>query len=331
MTARVLITTAYLEPGGEVDRLLADAGCETVFRRAADRKARGERLVDVVGEVDAIVAGTDSFDADVIDAAHRLTVIGRCGVGYDNIDVEAATRQGVAVTFTPGVNRSSVAELVIGQLVNGARLLPQNIAAIRAGAWDQPSGTELGGSVLGIAGLGSIGKAVAVIARAMGMTVMAFDPHFDSSFAARHGIEEATLDQVLAASDFLTLHMALDETTRNLIDTPRIAAMKPGAFLVNTARGGIVDESALAVAIREGRLSGAALDVLEEEPLAADSPLRGLDRVLITAHIGAATHQARARSSLMAARQVIDHLGGNAEPDNLVNPAYRTAATGVES
>ncbi|MCD0445422.1 phosphoglycerate dehydrogenase [Glycomyces sp. A-F 0318] len=323
---RVLVTTAYLEPGGEVDRLLRGAGHETVFRRAADRRASGERLADVVGDVDAIVAGTDRFDAEVIAAAPRLKVFGRCGVGYDNIDVAAATRRGVAVTFTPGVNRNSVAELVIGQLVNGARRLPQNIAGVRDGRWDQPSGTELGGSVLGIVGLGSIGKAVAVVARAMGMAVKAYDPYFDRDFAAAHGVEEAPLDAVLASADFLTLHLFLDETTRGLVDAERIAAMKPGAFLVNTARGGIVDEAALAAAIRDGRLSGAALDVLEAEPLPADSPLRGLDGVYVTAHIGAATHQARARSSLAAARQVVDLLGGNPEPDNLVNPEYRSEA-----
>ena len=240
-----------------------------------------------------ILAGTDRFTAEVIAAAPRLAVFGRCGVGYDNIDVAAATRRGVAVTYTPGVNRESVAELVLGQLVNGARLLPQNIAAVQGGRWDQPGGTELAGSVLGIVGLGSIGKAVAKVARALGMTVIAHDPYFDAGFAERHDIEEGTLDRVLAAADFLTLHLFLDDTTRNLIDRDRIAAMKPGSFIVNTARGGVLDEAALADAVREGRLSGAALDVLETEPMAPDNPLRGLDRVFVTAHIGAATRQAR--------------------------------------
>lgn len=326
MTSRVLITTAYLEPGGDVDRILTAAGHTTVFARAADRREHGRRLEDAVSDVDAVLAGTDRFTAEVIAAAPRLAVFGRCGVGYDNIDVAAATRRGVAVTYTPGVNRESVAELVLGQLVNGARLLPQNIAAVQGGRWDQPGGTELAGSVLGIVGLGSIGKAVAKVARALGMTVIAHDPYFDTGFAERHDIEQGTLDRVLAAADFLTLHLFLDDTTRNLIDRDRIAAMKPGSFIVNTARGGVLDEAALADAVREGRLSGAALDVLETEPMAPDNPLRGLDRVFVTAHIGAATRQARARSSLMAARQVVDFLAGNPEPGNLVNPEYRTGA-----
>lgn len=326
MSARVLVTTAYLEPGGEVERLLRRAGHEVMFARAADRRERGQSLAEAVADADAIVAGTDRFTAEVITAATRLRVFGRCGVGYDNIDVAAATAAGVAVTYTPGVNRESVAELVLGQLVNGARLLPQNIAAVREGRWEQPSGTELAGSVLGIVGLGSIGKAVARVARALGMTVIAYDPYFDADFAGDHGIERGSLDAVLAASDFLTLHLFLDESTRNLIDRERIAAMKPGAFLVNTARGGVLDEAALADAVRSGHLRGAALDVLETEPLAADSPLRGLDRVFVTAHIGAATHQARVRSSLMAAGQVADFLAGDPRPGNLVNPDYLKGA-----
>lgn len=322
---RVLVTTGYLEPHGEVDTLLRDAGFDTVFSRAADRRVSGEQLLDVVrdGRFDAIVAGTDAFTAEVIAAASpELRVFGRCGVGYDNIDVAAATEAGVAVTFTPGANRQSVAELVIGHLIAGARLVPQNIASVRAGGWQQRSGRELAGATLGIVGLGSIGKTVAGVALALGMRVIAYDTYLDRQFLAASGVEAVPLADLLAQSDFVTLHILLDDSTRHLIDAAALAAMKPGAYLVNTARGEVVDEDALAAAIRSGHLSGAALDVVEHEPLPDESPLRAFDNVIVTAHIGAATVEARSRSSLMAARQVVAVLGSDEQPSNLVNPDY---------
>ncbi|MBN6041107.1 phosphoglycerate dehydrogenase [Amycolatopsis sp. 195334CR] len=319
MTQRVLITTAYLEPGGEVDRLLLEAGFETAF---APRS--GPRLRRVITDVDAVVAGTDAFTAEVLEAATRLKVLGRCGAGYDNIDVETATRQGIAVTFTPGANRRSVAEHVLALMLNCARLIPQNVAAVAAGGWDQRSGRELAGATLGIVGLGSIGKTVARLALALGMRVVAYDPFLDTDFVADTGIEVRSLDGVLAEADFVSLHLFLDDSTRRLIDARALALMKPGAYLINTARGEVVDEAALADALESGHLGGAGLDVVETEPLPPDSRLRGLGNALVTAHIGAATVEARSRSSLMATRQVIDLLQGRT-PDNLVNPDYAKA------
>ncbi|MFC0108330.1 phosphoglycerate dehydrogenase [Kibdelosporangium aridum] len=307
MTKRVLVTTAYLAPGGEVDRLLGAAGFETVFKQP------GQDLLDVVEDVDGIVAGTDAFTAKVIDAASRLRVIGRCGAGYDNIDIEAASRNGVAVTFTPGANRRSVAEHVLALMLNCARLIPQNIASVQAGRWAQRSGRELEGATLGIVGLGSIGKTVARMALALGMRVLAYD----REPVAEPGVSSVSFEEVLRAADFLTLHIFLSESTRHLIDAEALRLMKPSAYLINTARGEVVDEDALADAILSRSLAGAALDVLREEPLPADSRLRGLDNVIVTAHIGAATVEARSRSSLMATRQVIDFLQGRT-PENLV-------------
>jgi D-3-phosphoglycerate dehydrogenase len=315
MTERVLVTTRYLEPGGEVDRLLTNAGFETVFA------APGQRLSDLVHDVDGIVAGTDAFTAQVIEAAPLLKVFGRCGAGYDNIDVEAATRQGIAVTYTPGANRRSVAEHVLALMLNCARLIPQNIASVAAGGWEQRSGRELDGATLGVIGLGSIGKTVARMALALGMPVVAYDPYLDQGFLAETGVRPRTFDQVLAEADFISLHIFLDDTTRHLINAQALKKMKPGAFLINTARGEVIDEDALADALESGELAGAALDVLKQEPLPADSRLRRLDNLIITAHIGAATTQARSRSSLMAAEQVVDVLCGRT-PDNLVNPDY---------
>ncbi|MEV6909214.1 phosphoglycerate dehydrogenase [Amycolatopsis sp. NPDC051071] len=321
MTQRVLVTTSYLKPGGEVDQLLSDAGFETVFTTPAQREADRTPLSDLVRDADGIVAGTDAFTADVIEAATRLKVFGRCGVGYDNIDLDAATRCGVAVTYTPGANRRSVAEHVLALMLNCARLIPQNIASVRAGRWEQRSGRELDGAVLGLVGLGSIGKTVARLALSLGMRVLAHDPYLDQGFLTETGVEGRTFDEVLAEADFLSLHIFLDDSTRHLIDAAALRKVKPGAFLINTARGEVVDEEALAHALENGTLAGAALDVLAEEPLPLDSRLRGFDNVLVTAHIGAATEQARSRSSLMAARQVIDALRGRS-PGNLVNPEH---------
>ncbi|WP_329020257.1 phosphoglycerate dehydrogenase [Streptomyces sp. NBC_00690] len=325
---RVLVTTPYLEPGGAVDRILRDAGLETVFARRVDREAAGTTLAECVADVAGVVAGTDSFSAEVIEAAPGLRILSRCGVGYDNIDVMAATRHGVAVTITPGTNRVSVAEHVLALMLNCARRIPQNLAAVRGGGWTQESGRELHGTTLGVVGLGSIGKTVARAALALGMRVVAHDPWLDEDFLKETGVQARSLDDVLAEADFLTLHISLDETTRHLIDAVALRRMKPDAYLINTARGGVVDEDALADAIEAGRLAGAALDVAEQEPLPANSRLRALDSVMVTAHIGAATVEARARSGAMAARQVIELLAGRT-PEHLVNPDCASVGAGA--
>lgn len=325
---RVLVTTPYLEPGGPVDRILRDAGLETVFARRADREAAGTTLAECVADVAGVVAGTDPFSAEVIEAAPGLRILSRCGVGHDNIDIAAATRRGVAVTITPGTNRISVAEHVLALMLNCARRIPQNLTAVREGGWTQESGRELHGTTLGIVGLGSIGRTVARAALALGMRVIAHDPWLDEDFLKETGVEARSLEDVLTEADFLTLHLSLDATTRHLIDAAALRRMKPDAYLINTSRGGVVDEDALADAVRAGRLAGAALDVTEHEPLPADSRLRGLDSVIVTAHIAAATVEARARSGAMAARQVIELLAGRT-PDHLVNPDSVSVAAGT--
>ncbi|MDJ1134855.1 phosphoglycerate dehydrogenase [Streptomyces iconiensis] len=328
---RVLVTTAYLEPGGEVDQLLGGAGLDTVFARAVDRNASGHSLREAVehaeagrGLVAGIVAGTDPFTAEVIGAAPGLRVIGRCGAGYDNVDVAAATRNGVAVAHTPGVNRQSVAEHVLGLMVSCARGIPQNVADVRAGGWSQPSGREVAGATLGVVGLGSIGRTVARLGQALGMRVVGYDPWLDHAFLDETGTRALPLAEVLAESDFVTLHLALDDSSRHLIDATALSMMKPGAYLINTSRGGVVDEEALAGALARGQLAGAALDVTEHEPLPQDSRLRDFGNVLVTGHIAGATVEARSRSSLSAARQVLDVLRGRA-PAHLVNPGHATA------
>lgn len=307
---RVLITTSYLAPGDEIDRMLTEAGCQVTYSRPQDRQDAGAPLTEVIEDVDAVIAGTDPFTSDVIEAARRLRVIARTGAGYDNVDLDAAARQGVMVCHTPGANRQSVAELTFSLLLGGARHLVPAAGDVQAGRWTQRSGRELSGATLGVVGFGAIGKEVASIATAFGMRVLVCDPALDEPFASAIGAQDRALPELLAESDFVTLHIALSPQTYHLIDAAALAAMKETAYLVNTARGGVVDERALADALHTGRLAGAALDVLEHEPLAADDRLRRAPNLLITPHIAGATAQARARSSELAATQVIDHLNG---------------------
>lgn len=324
---RVLVTTAWLRTGDAVHRQLEAAGLEVIHSSFVDRAETGDELLKLVTDVDAIVAGTDAFTEEVFAAAApRLRVMGRTGAGYDNIDVEAATRHGVAVCPTPGINRQSVAEFTVALMLSAARRIPQDVAGVRAGGWPQGSGRELGGSTLGIVGLGAIGKTVAGIAKSFGMNVVAYDPFMDEGFAQAEGIGVRTLEALLAESDYVSLHLSLTPQTYHLIDAKALAQMKSGSFLINAARGGIVDEDALADALSSGHLAGAALDTTEVEPLPAESRLMQLDNALVTAHVGAATIESRARSGGMAAQSVIDVLAGYIPPQTL-NPEVASATT----
>lgn len=316
---RVLITTPWLSSGCEAEDILRRQGFDVAYADSLGAAERPEA-------VDAVIAGTEPLTGAQLRSSPRLAFIVRTGVGYDNVDVDAATGGGIAVSTTPGSNRMSVAELVIGLVFDCARQISNNVGAVRAGRWERESGTEIGGAVLGIVGLGSIGKAVARLAQGVGMTVVASDPFIDEEFTAAHGIETLPLDVLLRTSDYVTLHMMLSEETHHLIDAASLATMKSSAYLINTSRGGVVDERALAQALRSGRIAGAALDVLEQEPLEPESELRGIDNLLITAHIAGATVESRDRSARSAAEQILDFFSGR-PPVGLVNPDYRFALT----
>jgi D-3-phosphoglycerate dehydrogenase len=320
----VLVTTAFLAPGDEVDRMLREAGLRTHHETDLAELPDGERL-RILGEARAIIAGTRPLTADDLAHAGRLRIIVRTGVGYDSVDVDAASKRGVAVCITPGSNRRAVAEHVFALILTLARRVPENISNLAAGRWDQLTGRELGGATLGILGLGSIGKSVARIAVGFDMQVVAYDPCFDAEFADKHGVQCASLDEVLRESDFITLHLFLDDSTRDLIDAERLKLMKPDAILVNTARGGIVNEAALVDAVRDGVIGGAAIDVFASEPLPHDSALLHTPGILATTHVGGATREARAASGRMAAANVIAVLDGRA-PQACVNAAYAKVA-----
>jgi D-3-phosphoglycerate dehydrogenase len=315
---RALITSLRLRPGDEAVRTLEEAGIEPVFQYWHGARTE-EELLGLVGDVDAILAWIDPFTRRVIEAAPRLKVICRTGIGYDAIDVNAATERGVAVCVTPGSNRHAVSEFAMALILLCSRQLPANLEVIRSGEWKTYMGVDLAESTLGIVGLGTIGREVAQRARGFEMRILANDPKEDKMFADAFGVTYVALDELLRESDFVTLHLGLSEGTRGLIDAERLSLMKPTAYLINTARGPIVDERALYEALRDKKIAGAALDVFEVEPLRKDSPLLELDNVYLTPHAAGSTTHAAVATAGMAVDAVIKLLRGE-RPVGVVNP-----------
>jgi phosphoglycerate dehydrogenase-like enzyme len=314
MAARVLITTDYLHPGDAVDQLLRKHGLEPVYSPSQGSRTLEERRSMFDGISGAILA-SEPVTADMLTDAASLQVIARSGVGYDSIDIQTAAAQGIRVCNAPGTNHHSVAELTIGLIIMAARRLLEVTTAVREGHWPREAGNELRGSTLGIIGYGPSGRATAHLGVALGMTVKVSTAHPDHENTA---VQFTDLDTVIRDADYLSLHTRGGQSTGKLIDAPRLQAMKPTAVLINTARGSLVDEEALAKALSYGTIAGAALDVLEREPLPGDSPLRGLDNVLITSHLAGQTSEARTRAGLEAAHAVIDVLE-NREPAHPVD------------
>lgn len=317
---KILITSAFLRPDDEIDGLLRQRGFTTIHSPLLGRRPDGE-LVALLDGVVGVIAGSDQFDAATLGAARDLKVIARTGVGYDSIDADAAAACGVAVCNAPAVNSAAVAELALTFILMLSRRVPEAMWSVRNGGWDRPTGSALRGATLGIIGLGAIGRSLALHAADLGMRVIAHDPYADESFAAEHGIGLQPLEAVLAAADFVSLHIALTPQTRHLINADALRLMKSTSYLINTARGPVVDESALLEALEAGTIAGAALDVLEQEPASADSPLRDHPRAIVTAHIGGSTAQARDESARVAVESVTTVLSGGT-PLTVVNPEY---------
>ncbi len=304
MTKLVLVADKVDAPG--LALLEQAPGLEVV--KAVKNPAK---LKDVLPQAQALLVRSETkVTAEMLAQAPKLRVIGRAGIGVDNIDVEEATRRGIAVFNAPGGNTVSAAEHTIGLLLALVRKITWADASIRRGEWDRQRflGTELRGKTLGIVGLGRIGAHVAKVARAFGMPVLAYDPYLTEARAQELQVELVPLDQLLPRVDVVTLHLPLTKETKSLIDRRRIGLMKPTAVLLNCARGGLVDEGALLEALERGKLAGAAIDVFETEPLPADSPLRQADRVILTPHLAASTAEAQEQVSLEICRIVRDAL-----------------------
>ena len=271
-----------------------------------------KELAEAIGPYDGLlVRSSTKVTAEVIAKADRLKVIGRAGVGLDNVDAEAATKRGIIVMNVPAGNTTSTAEHTMSLLMALARRIPQAHASLHAGRWERSKfvGTELFGKTLGIVGLGKIGTEVARRAQAFGMRVIASDPFLSSARAQQLEIQLTDLPRLYAEADFITVHTPLTAETRHMIGAKELAAMKRGVRLINCARGGIIDETALHQAITAGRVAGAAIDVFEQEP-PKDHPLLALEQVICTPHLGASTQEAQLNVAIEVAKQVADALLG---------------------
>lgn len=317
--ATVLVTEKIAQSGLD---LLSEAGHQVVVREGLSP----DELMEAIAGVDAlIIRSATQVTAEVLARAPHLMVVGRAGVGLDNVDVPAATERGVMVVNAPTSNILSAAELAIGLLLAQARNIPQAHAALVAGRWERShwEGVELHGKVLGVVGLGRAGSLVAQRAHAFGMNLLAFDPYISAERARAMGVELRSLEDLFAESDFISIHTPKTPETTGLIGRDLLAKAKPGIRIVNTARGGIVDEEALADAIRSGIVAGAALDVFTKEP-PTGSPLFELPSVVVTPHLGASTGEAQDKAGVTIAEQVLLALAGDFVPY-----AVNVAATDV--
>jgi D-3-phosphoglycerate dehydrogenase / 2-oxoglutarate reductase len=273
-----------------------------------------EALKEIIKDYDALIirSGT-TVTADIIKAADRLKAIGRAGVGLDNVDLAAATQKGIVAMNTPGGNTTATAEHTMSLIMALSRNIPQAHASMKAGKWDRVkfSGVELHGKILGVIGLGRIGSTVAKFAKAFGMKVIAFDPFLSMDSVAQREVEPVLLEDLYKRADFITVHVPKTADTKNLIGDKEIALMKPTVRLINCARGGIIDESALAKALEVGRISGCALDVYEKEPLDPSSPLLKFDNCVLTPHLGASTSEAQVNVAVEVAETIRDALLGH--------------------
>jgi D-3-phosphoglycerate dehydrogenase / 2-oxoglutarate reductase len=304
---------------------IAEAGLE-LLRSRFEVDVDGESdLTEVIGRYDAIVVRSQTtLGADLLERAERLKVIGRAGVGVDNVDVDAATRRGIVVANAPESTIVSAAEHTLGLLLALSRNIPQAHAALKAGRWERSrfGGLELEGKTLGVLGFGRIGQQVARRALALGMRVLAYDPFVARERFRELGAERAdTQDAVLAEADFLTLHLPLSPETDGLIDREALARVKDGIRIVNAARGELVDEQALVEALRSGKVAAAAIDVFREEPYSG--PLLELDNVVVTPHLAASTEEAQDRAGLIVAEQVAAALEGGVVTNAVNIPAIR--------
>lgn len=302
MTPKILIADSISQRG--INELARDGGLEVIVQTGLSES----QLVDLVPEFSALVVRSQTkVTAGVLNAGTKLRVVGRAGVGVDNVDVETATRRGVIVLNAPGGNTVSTAEHAFSLLLSVARKIPPAEASIRSGKWDRKSfeGVELYNKTLGVIGMGRIGSELSRRAIAFGMRVIAYDPYLSATRARSLQVELVDeLDDLLASADFISLHTPLTAETHHIVDLARLQKTKPGVRIINCARGGLIDEDALAKALQDRHVAGAALDVFETEPLPADSPLRNAPNLVLTPHLGASTAEAQESVGIEIAQSI---------------------------
>jgi D-3-phosphoglycerate dehydrogenase len=305
MTFTILATDKVSESG--LAKLVDDDRFEVVFAHDSTQP----EFAEVLGRASAlIVRSATDVSAELLDGAPELRVIGRAGVGVDNIDIPAATERGIAVVNAPSGNTIAAAELTMALILASVRHLAAADASLRAGKWERSAfkGWELRGKRLGLIGAGRIGAEVAIRCMSFGMEVIIYDPYLPEDRATEIGSRLTTLDDVITTADVISCHVPLNDETRGMLDSEAFGRMKEGVFVVNASRGGVVNEADLADALQSGRVRGAALDVYEEEPLAEDSPLRSAPNLTLTPHLGASTHEAQEHVAVEVAENVVSVL-----------------------
>jgi len=322
---KVLVTSREVARfEGRYKDVLVSAGFEPVYPApGAENQPTDAEIRSALAGVVAVVAGSEPYTAGLLDDFPKVRVLARVGVGYDAIDVNAATERGVAVTIAPNTNQGSCAEHAFALILGWTRHIAVRHQTVRNGGWPLLMSQPIRGRTLGLAGLGRIGKAVAVRAKAFEMRLLAYEPAPDAAFCAQYGIELMPFDRLLAESDFLSLHLPYMPSTRHLINRQTLSKMKPGSVLINTSRGGLVCEADLVEALRGGPMAGAALDVFEREPPLPDNPLLQLDNVVLTPHSAGVDVQSLGDMARSAAEAVVSLHRGEWPAEKMVNPDVR--------
>jgi D-3-phosphoglycerate dehydrogenase len=328
MSVVLLASLAVKQVPERATRSLHELGCELRWDSFSTTSPPAE-LAAALRDVDAVLAGNEVYTAEVLAGAERLKVISRTGVGYDSVDVEAATRQGIAVCTAAGSNDEAVADYAMALMLAVSRQIPAGHMSLSARRWERFMGPSFHGSTVGIIGLGAIGKKLARRLRGFDVALLAYDVQQDEAFARELGVRYVPLDELLAQSDFISIHAPLFPATRGLIGERELRLMKPTAFLVNTARGPLIQETALHRALKERWIAGAGIDVFEREP-ALDSPLLDptLDNIVRTPHLAGSTFEAYERMVTMACESVAHLLGGHAPLHHVLNPEVLGRRTG---
>ncbi len=305
MSNKILITTSSFNTETPEIKALENAGYEIVLNPHKRRLSEAEAKELLTPEIVGMVAGVEPLTRDVLQGAQNLRVVSRCGAGLDSVDLEAAKEFGIVVTNTPEAPSSAVAELAVGLMLDALRGISLQDRSIRSGGWERPNGGLLGARTVGVIGLGYIGSKVARYVSAFGAKVTACDP---AARISEH-VEFVEMDELLATSDIVSLHIPYCKENHHLLDRAKLESMKKGAILINTARGGLVDEDALYDVLKSGHLSCAALDVYEEEPYSGK--LKELDNIVLAAHVGSYAKETRTKQEAEAAQNLLDALNDN--------------------
>ncbi len=306
---KVLITPrSFPQSGAKAYKLLREQEFEIIENRTGKTLTENQ-LVELCRDVDGIIVGVDPITERVLRSAGKLKAISKYGAGLDNVDLETARELGIKVDRAAGTNAVSVAELTVGLIFAIARNIPYSASSVKSGGWDRLRGIEITGKTIGIIGLGAIGREVARMAFGIGMNILGYDPYIDTnaSFLKDYSVNLTTLERIYREADFITLHLPLTDGTRHMINRDTLAMMKPTAYLINTARGELVDEDALYDALKSGALAGAAQDVFSKEPPEGHKLLE-LDNFILTSHIGAYTVEANEKMAVKSAENLIRML-----------------------